>query len=719
LQITVAQNSILLYFYRQQFLLTTTIDISLHGDQMKQSLEKRIILFSFLILSMTILANTAMEIAVFRKEYLQEILLRSHSLGTTLKDSIEKILALGIDIRDINGLSLKCREVIQSDPDMAYCVITDNSGKSLFASENGFTSFDFSRAHPQSSLKSSHKRNIATLSTSNGSYYDISVPVNSFDSQQTAIIHIGFPQRAIDNKVQAIILRSIIVFLIFFIFSFALVILFVKRSIIAPVTHLLDGVTRIARGDFKTTIQALPIHELDQLGIKINSMSADLETRDKELTRNYEELSKTHEQLHNSYLQLELLSNDLEKSEALYKKLQEEAGDAIIVLNEAETIIIANKMAEKLFGFPASDIIGQHISNLLVKIKSEDIPVHLKKIQEAYTLPHSNDEIVLTGSNNRQIIGRIHASCVSMGDKTLLQIIIQDVTKERETLLNLENSAAGLAKLNRMKDSFLGLASHELKTPLTVIMGYSELLLTDMKEQLTEPVDEMVQNISSAASRLDFIVKDMVDVSLLDNKQLTLNLSHVDVNALIESTIREMRYFFALRNQEILTELDPSIPFVSGDKPRLLQLFSNLLVNAIKFTPDAGRITVSTSIRQRENATHLIGYNGINPDSSHTSPPKSVVICVTDTGIGIDAENQLRIFDKFFEVGNIEEHSSGKIAFKSRGTGLGLSIAKGIVEMHGGQIWVESTGYNPEAFSGSSFYVTLPLDQPEYDDTPD
>lgn len=687
----------------------------LYGDLMKQSLEKRIILFSFLILSMTILANTAMEIAVFRKEYLQEILLRSHNLGTTLKDSIEKILALGIDIRDINGLSLKCREVIQSDPDMAYCTITDNSGTTLFASENGFTNLDYSRAQSQSGLKGSHKHTIVTIPTTGGNYYDISVPVNSFDSQQIAIVHIGFPQRAIDNKVHAIILRSIIVFLIFFIFSFALVILFVKRSIIAPVNHLLEGVTRIAQGDFKTRIQALPIHELDQLGIKINSMSEVLEARDKELNTNYEELSKTHAQLHNSFLQLELLSSNLEKSEALYKKLQEEAGDAIIVLNESKTIIIANKMAEALFGFPAAEIVGQHISNLLIKLQTEGIPDHLKKIQEAYTQPHSNDEIILTSSNNRQIIGRIHASCVTMGDKTLLQIIIQDVTKERETLINLENSAAGLARLNRMKDSFLGLASHELKTPLTVIMGYSELLLTDMKDQLTEAVDEMVQNISSAASRLDFIVKDMVDVSLLDNKQLTLDLSPVDINSLIESTIREMRYFFALRNQEILTSLDATIPLINADKPRLIQLVSNLLVNAIKFTPDGGKITVSTSIMQLDATAQLLSYGGISLENREQEIHQWVVICVSDTGIGIDAENQLRIFDKFFEVGNIEEHSSGKVAFKSRGTGLGLSIAKGIVEMHGGRIWVESAGYDPEKLGGSSFYFTLPIGRHDRD----
>src|SRR6185369_12994206 len=451
---------------------------------MKQSLEKRIILFSFIILSMTILANSAMEIAVFRREYVQEILLRSQSLGTSLKASIEKVLALGIDIRDVNGLAEKCREVIQTDPEMSYCVITDNDGKALFASEPLFAALDFPRAHTQSSYRDSRKRDVAIIHTAKGSYFDIRIPVNSFDTRTLASIHIGFPRQAIDQKVNAIILRSIIIFLVFITISFALVILFVKRSIIAPIASLLEGVTRISQGEFTTTIQTLPVYELDQLGIKINSMSKALETRDRELHDNYTELSKTHSQLSNSYFQLEKLSRDLEKSEELYKKLQEEAGDTIIILDNSEKIIIANKKAESYFGYPSSDMIGQHISSLLVRLNTENIPHHLKKFKEAYEGLHIDDEIVIISSRHEQLIGRVHASCVTMGDTSLLQIIIRDVTKEREILFNLENSAAGLARLNRMKDSFLGLASHELKTPLTVIMGYSELLLTDMSDRV-------------------------------------------------------------------------------------------------------------------------------------------------------------------------------------------------------------------------------------------
>lgn len=678
---------------------------------MKQSLEKRIVLFSFLILSMTILANTAMEIAVFRREYVQEILLRSQGIGKNLKSSIEKVLARGIDLREVNGLAEKCREVIQTDPEMSYCVITDNDGKALFASEPAFAALDFSRSRILTSYGDSRQRNVAIFQTAKGSHFDIRIPVHSFDTRQQASIHIGFPRQVIDQKVQAIILRSIIIFLLFICISFALVVLFVKRSIIAPIASLLDGVTRISQGEFTTTIQTLPVYELDQLGTKINSMSEALETRDRELHNHYTELTKTHSQLRNSYLQLEKLSRDLEKSEELYKKLQEEAGDTIIILDESEKIIIANKMAETFFGYPANEIIGQHISNLLVRLNTENIPRHLKSFKEAYEGLPVDDEIAVTNSRHEKLVGRIHASCVTLGNASLLQIIIRDDTKEREILLNLENSAAGLARLNRMKDSFLGLASHELKTPLTVIMGYSELLLTDMKDQLTETTGEMVRNISAAGARLDNIVKDMVDVSMIDQKQMTLKLGQVDINALVEAAVKELRYILVLRKQEITTHLDTALPMIRGDQTRLMQLLSNILGNAIKFTPDGGSVSVTTTLKQVDKNRPLPGFDGSGGLHTGRSQQQFIEIVISDTGIGIDKDDQRRIFDKFYEAGNIEDHSSGKVAFNARGAGLGLSISKGVIDMHGGQLRVESPGYDPLTCPGSSFIILLPIEQ--------
>lgn len=671
---------------------------------MKQSLEKRIILFSFVILSMTTLANTGMDIAVFRRDYIQEMELRSQGLAAAFKANIEKVLALGINIRDVAGLADKCREIVQSDPEMAYCVIKGKDGSVLFVSDSAFAGLNFSQAGTGGADKGI--RNSKTI----GGYYDTLTPIKAFDGETTAFIHIGFPHSVIDQKVYAIVARSIIVFSAFFIASFALVVYFTKRSIIEPISSLLDGVTRISQGDFTTPMQELPVYELNELSIKINVMASALDARDTALRDNYKELSATHSQLHHSYQQLEKLSLELEKSEELYKKLLEEAGDAIIILDQNESIIIANKMAEEFFGYPAADFVGKHVTTLLLLLKVENIQGILRGFADAFHGNHMAEEVSIINSHQEQLMGRIHTSYVTMGESSLLQVIIRDVTKEREIITNLEKSAAGLARLNRMKDSFLGLASHELKTPLTVIMGYAELLQSDMKEQLPGAAQEMIQNISSAAARLDTVVKDMIDVSKIDQKQLDLKLEPVNVNTLIDETIRELRFFFALRKQEISVTLDDSLPMIRGDRTRLLQLLSNVLGNAIKFTPDGGKISVRTSLRQLLREPQVSGLDGVFSLNVGKERQPFLEIDVSDTGIGIDPDDQTRIFDKFYEVGNIEEHSSGKVAFKSRGAGLGLSIAKGVVEMHGGSIWVESQGYDQSTCPGTTFHILLPIE---------
>lgn len=676
---------------------------------MKQSLEKRITVFAFVILSMTILASTAMEIIAIRKDYIKEIQLRSETIGTSLKTSIEKVLALGISISDISGLEDKCRESIQADPDMAYCIISDIKGEILFYNEK--------QPNPSTSIKdqlklpvlSHNKEAFTQFSTKRGTYFDTLTPIRSFDSSTVAHIHIGFPQSTVDKKVQAIVIRSVIVFFVFFSISFATVVIFVKRCIVTPISELLNSVIRISQGDYTATIQHLPIHEFDELAQNINQMSNSLDSRGKELRKNYDELTSTHSHLHNSYMRLEALSLELEKSEELFKKIIEESGDAILILDKSEHVLIANKRAAELLDIPPDNITGQHISSILLSIQAENISFLLNSINKAFSQQSLCEEMIFN-NHMQQRIGKLDISSISQGEKNLLQLVIRDITREREIITNLEQSAAGLARLNKMKDSFLGLASHELKTPLTVILGYSELLQNDMKDQISDNAYEMITNITNAAMRLDEIVKDMIDVSLLDQNQIGLKRVALNLNSLIEATVRELRLFFALRKQDIQLNLDPALPEYEGDKSRLVQMFTNIIGNAIKFTPDGGKITVSTSLKKVLQNRSSDGFCDIGSTQITKEYQDAIEITISDTGIGISLDDQVKIFDKFYEAGNIEEHSTGKVAFKSRGTGLGLSIAKGIAEVHGGQIWVESTGHDLLTFPGSTFFILLPLD---------
>ena len=197
---------------------------------------------------------------------------------------------------------------------------------------------------------------------------------------------------------------------------------------------------------------------------------------------------------------------------------------------------------------------------------------------------------------------------------------------------------------------------------------------------------------------------------MIDEKRLQLKQEAVNLNRLTEAAVTELRLFFSMRHQELVLNLDETIPTISGDSLRLNQLLSNVLGNAIKFTPDGGKITVTSS------AKYLLRGRQADVEPSNESGNRQqhlyVELTIADTGIGIDRDDQMRIFEKFYEAGNIEEHSSGKVAFKSKGAGLGLAIAKGIAQMHGGEIWVDSAGYSAEKCPGSTFHILLPVKPP-------
>jgi PAS domain S-box-containing protein len=669
---------------------------------MNMTLEKRITLFSFLILFLTIFVGSGMDIMALRKDQVNALNLRSRSLASALKVNIEKVLNLGLDLKDMTGLSEKCREIMAGNSDLAYCVVSDLKGTVLFANDPRYLALP---AQPALSDRPvSTTRFNLTVGGEEGSYYDSAVLITTPYGKPVALARVGFSEKVVFDKVKGMLFKTLYLLCMALAVSFSLVVFFVKKYVMHPISTLLKGVKQISEGAFDTQIGEVRVFEFNELARNINIMSQFLKNRDDQIKKNYQDMEKTFEELHASYRKLETMSSDLERSEELYKSLMEDASDAILVLGADDSIRMVNKMAEEFFGYEARELLGLPLTKMLLLLNIGNIPKLQRIFREAAAGAHIAEEMQLLKKGGGVMVAMLHASSIKSGSENLVQAIFRDVTREREIIVNLEKSSADLARLNRMKDSFLGLASHELKTPLTVIMGYSELITTDMADRVDKTVMEMVVNISNAAARLDNIIKDMVDVSLIDEKRLQLKMEDIQLNRLIEAAVNELRFFFSMRKQEVVVALDESIPTLRGDALRLMQLLSNILGNAIKFTPDGGRITIASS------AKYLL--RGVPPTEAHAVGREHhlfLEITVSDTGIGIDREDQLRVFDKFYEVGNIQEHSSGKVAFKAKGAGLGLSIAKGIVDMHGGEIWVESTGYNPERLPGSTFHILLPL----------
>lgn len=253
-----------------------------------------------------------------------------------------------------------------------------------------------------------------------------------------------------------------------------------------------------------------------------------------------------------------------------------------------------------------------------------------------------------------------------------------------------------LERLDRSKSDFISVAAHELRTPLTLVEGYTAML----REKY--PVDgngsaeiTLLEGVNHGTRRLRGIIDDMLDVSMIDNNMLSLNFQPLWINRLFMSLVSELQSSVAERKQELIIRNFPgSNEMTFGDPERLMQVLRNVLTNAIKYTPDGGKITV--------NGRQLPGF---------------VEIIIKDNGIGIDPDDQQIIFDKFGRLGNSALHSSGKTKFKGGGPGLGLHIARGIIEAHGGTIWVESSGFDEVKCPGSTFHILLPLRKEPPDDT--
>jgi signal transduction histidine kinase len=244
-----------------------------------------------------------------------------------------------------------------------------------------------------------------------------------------------------------------------------------------------------------------------------------------------------------------------------------------------------------------------------------------------------------------------------------------------------------LERLDRSKSNFISVAAHELKTPLTLIEGYTTMMRDTPVVEQGDQFDLLIEGVNNGIRRLRSIVDDMIDVSLIDNNLLSLNFQPIWINQILGLIRNELSGSIESRKLKLdLRSFPGGDQMLFGDPERLYQAFRNILSNAIKFTPDGGTITI--------DGRSLPGFQEVT---------------ISDTGIGISAEDQERIFEKFGQLGNVSLHSSGKTKFKGGGPGLGLPIAKGIIEAHRGALWVESEGHNEKDCPGSTFHILLPV----------
>jgi CheY-like chemotaxis protein len=220
----------------------------------------------------------------------------------------------------------------------------------------------------------------------------------------------------------------------------------------------------------------------------------------------------------------------------------------------------------------------------------------------------------------------------------------------------------------------------------------------------------MLEIAIKGASRLRDIIGDLLMVAKIEGGRVPLKFRWISSADILKYSIEEINPFLGQRRVEITVESLDNLPKIEADFDRLQQCVTNMLSNAVKFTPDGGRVIVSGRKVKLNKDTGKT--TPVTRDNSILSSDTYIELSIEDTGIGISKENLEKVFEKFFEAGNVDAHSTGKVKFLGGGTGLGLSIVRGIVEAHSGRIWAESAGEDAERCPGSKFVMLLPIKQP-------
>jgi signal transduction histidine kinase len=246
-----------------------------------------------------------------------------------------------------------------------------------------------------------------------------------------------------------------------------------------------------------------------------------------------------------------------------------------------------------------------------------------------------------------------------------------EVFEMNEALVQMN---ARLNELDRMKDTFLSMITHELRTPMTAMIGLTENLEAGVYGPLNELQTENLRKIIESGGRLRQLVNDLLDLSKMESGMMRLQREPLDPRTLVEAVVYQLESLAEAGAVKLVNRVGYDLPEADCDGQRVEQVLTNLISNALKFTPPEGTVTISA-----------------------TTQDAFVIFTVTDTGCGIPTESQAHIFDKFIQLHPNRDD-------RTKGTGLGLAIVRHLVELHGGTVGVES-----EVGQGSRFSFSLPI----------
>ncbi len=434
-------------------------------------------------------------------------------------------------------------------------------------------------------------------------------------------------------------------------------------TITRPIRELVIGVREIAKGNFKSRVDLPMSGELGELLTGFNAMASRLEDYD---AANIEELKAAQV-----------------KQQSLIATM----ADGALLLDEQGNIVLVNPTARRLFRWEGRNLEGQNLLNQLPDSLVKELETPITSLLNNFG---DSDDLRCNLEEPPRTLRIVLKSVRDTTGENIkgIAVTVQDLTRE--------------VQLNAAQKRFISNVSHELRTPLFNIKSYVETLY-DLGEQLTKDEQkEFLGVANSETDRLTRLVNDVLDLSKLESGR-TIQLEALCIKEAMEQTLRNYKLNAEEKNVKLILNVENNLTFVLGNWDMLLQVFDNLVGNALKFSQEGGTINLKAYTWPDICVASPVDLDNKAPHCEILSPMPKIRVEVSDTGYGISEIDQQRIFERFYRV---EDSVHTEV-----GTGLGLSIVKGIVDKHGSEIRMAS-----EPNTGTTFWFELPLEESDADE---
>lgn len=492
------------------------------------------------------------------------------------------------------------------------------------------------------------------------------------------------------DSVSVFVLSVILVVTLILIFGAVVFSTFLTKTmmkIISPLKKFKEVSEEISGGNFLSRIEIDENNEFSDLAHVFNQMTEslrtfydDLDNKVKDRTADIENISQELKDQKNAILNIledveseknsvDLLAQDLQK----FKLAVENASDQVVITDPEGIVIYANKALEGITGFKPEEAIGLKAASLW---KS---PMPREYYEKMWDVIKNKKKVFIGELKNKRKNGEIYDANVSISpifnnqQEIIYYVAIEhDISKEKE--------------IDRAKSEFVSLASHQLRTPLSAINWYTEMLLSGDAGKINEEQKQYLMEVAAGNQRMVDLVDALLNVSRLDLGTFIVEPENVNIAELAHDVVKEMLPLVTQKKLKIKESYSKLIKEFSADKKLLRIVFQNLISNAVKYTLDKGVVTVNIAQALKGEA-----WGGVKMKKD------SLAISVSDSGIGIPSQQLDKIFSKMFRADNARES-------ETEGTGLGLYIVKSIIDSAGGSVWFES-----KEGIGSTFYVTFLL----------